>query len=161
MYAYFTENNHIQPRQSGFRSLHSTVTALLDMTNQWCPNIDKVMVSGVIFLDLKKAFDTVDHAILFKKLSDYWVQGHTAFWFKSYLKDRQQFCVVNGLSSVKIRIVCGVPQGSLLGPVLFLIHINDLPNCLDHSIGRSFADDSNLTFSAVDLSILQTHEQRP
>ena len=139
MYAYFTENNLIQPRQSGFRSLHSTVTALLDMTNQWCLNIDKGMVSGVIFLDLKKAFDTVDHAILLKKLSDYGVQGQTASWFKSYLKDRQQFCVVNGLSSAKNRIVRGVPQGSLLGPLLFLIYINDLSNCLDYSIGRSFA----------------------
>ena len=97
MYAYFTENNLIQPRQSGFRSLHSTVTALLDMTNQWCLNIDKGMVSGVIFLDLKKAFDTVDHAILLKKLCDYGVQGQTASWFKSFLKERQQFCVVNGL----------------------------------------------------------------
>ena len=136
--------------------LHSTVTALLDMTNQWCLNIDKGMVSGVIFLDLKKAFDTLDHAILLKKLSDYGVQGQTASWFKSYLKDRQQFCVINGLSSLKNRIVYGVPQGSLLGPPLFLIYINDLPNCLDHSIGRTFADDTNLTFSAVDLSILQT-----
>ena len=156
MYAYFTENNLIQPRQSGFRSLHSTVTALLDMTNQWCLNIDKGMVSGVIFLDLKKAFDTLDHAILLKKLSDYGVQGQTASWFKSYLKDRQQFCVANGLSSVKNCIVYGVPQGSLLGPFLFLIYINDLPNCLDHSMERSFADDTNLAFSAVDLSILQT-----
>ena len=127
MYAYFTENNLIQPRQSGFRSLHSTVTALLDMKNQWCLNIDKGMVSGVIFLDLKKTFDTVDHVILLKKLFDY---GVTASWFKSYLKDRQQFCVVNGLSSVKNRIVCGVPQGSLLGLLLFLIYINDLPNLL-------------------------------
>ena len=116
--------------------------------------IDNGMVSGVIFLDLKKAFDTVDHAIFLEKLSDYRVQGQTASWFKSYLKDRQQFCVINGLSSLKNRIVCGVPQGSLLGPPLFLIYINDLPNCLDHSIGRSFADDTNLTFSAVDLSIL-------
>ena len=65
-----------------------------------------------------------------KKLSDYGVQGLTASWFKSYLKDRQQFCVVNGLSSVKNRIVCGVPQGSLLGLLLFLIYINDLPNLL-------------------------------
>ena len=126
------------------------------MTNQWCLNIDKGMVSGVIFLDLKKAFDTLDHAILLKKLSDYGVQGQTASWFKSYLKDRQQFCVINGLSSRKNRIVCGVPQGSLLGPPLFLIYINDLPNWLDHSMGRSFADDTNLAFSAVDLSILQT-----
>ena len=110
MYAYFTENNLIQPRQSGFRSLHSTVTALLDMTNRWCLNIDKGMVSGVIFLDLKKAFDTVDHAILLKKLSDVGVQGQTAYWFKPYLKDRQQFCVVSGLSSVENRIVCGVPH---------------------------------------------------
>ena len=90
-----------------------------------------------------------------KKLSDYRVHGQTASWFKSYLKDRQQFCLVHGLSSVKNRIVCGVPQGSLLGLLLFLIYINDLPS-LDHSIGRSFADDTNLTFSAVDLSILQT-----
>ena len=70
------------------------------MTNQWCLNIDRGMISGVVFLDLKKAFDTVDHAILLKKLSDYGVQGKTASWFKSYLNDRQQFCVVNGLSSL-------------------------------------------------------------
>ena len=94
MYTYFTENNLIQPLQSGFRFLHSTVIALLYMTNQWCLNIDRGMVNGVIFLDLKKAFDTVDHAILLKKLSDYGVQG---------------------------QIICGVPQGSLLGPLLFLI----------------------------------------
>ena len=116
------------------------------------------MVSGVIFLDLKKAFGTVDHAILLKKQSDYGVQGQTASWFKSYLKYRQQFCVLNGLSSVKNRIVCGVSQGSLLGQLLFLIYINDLPNCLDYSIGRSFADDTNSTFSTVDLSILQTEK---
>ena len=124
MYAYFIENNIIQHRQSGFRSLHSTVTALLNMTNRWCLNVDKGMVSGVIFLDLKKAFDTDDHAISLKKLSDYAVQGQTPSWFKSYLKDRQQFCVVNGFSCVKNRIVCGVPYGSLLGPLLFLIYIN-------------------------------------
>ena len=156
MYTYFTDNKLIEPRQSGFRSLHSTVTALLDMTNQWCFNIDRGMVSGVIFLDLKKAFDTVNHDLLLKKLNYYGVQNQTITWFKSYLADRQQLCKVNGVSSAKSSISCGVPQGSILGPLLFLIYINDLPTCLDYSTGRSFADDTNLTFSAGDLSVLQS-----
>ena len=106
------------------------------------------MNSGVIFLDLKKAFDAVDDMLsCSKKLSDYGLQSQTANWFRSYLKDRQQFCMVNGVSSFKNTIVRGVPQVSLLVPLLFLIYINDLPNCLDHSTGRSFADDKKLTFS--------------
>ena len=88
------------------------------MTNQRCLNIDRGRISGVIFLDLKKAFDTVDHAILLKKLSNYRVQGQTASWFKSYLNDRPQFCVINGLSSVKDRIVCGVKNNSRKGRIL-------------------------------------------
>ena len=155
MYAYFIGNKLIEPRQSGFRSLHSTVTALLDMTNHWCFNIDRGMVSGGIFLDLKKAFDTVDHDLLFKKLKHYGVQGPTLAWFKSYLTGRQQFCVANGVSSGKSLISCGVLQGSILGPLLFLTFINDLPKRLDFSIGRSFADDTNLTFSAINLLELQ------
>ena len=87
-----------------------------------------------------------------KKLPDCGVQGQTA----SYLKVRKQFCVVNGVQSAKNRIICGVSQGSLLGTLLFLIYINDSLNCLQHNIGRSYADDTNLTFFAVDLSILQT-----
>ena len=77
-----TENNLIQPCQSGFRSLHSTVPAFLVMTNQWCLTLIGGVASGVIFLDLKKAVDTVDYATLRKKLCDYGVQGQTAFWFK-------------------------------------------------------------------------------
>ena len=96
IYAYF-----IEPRQSGLRSLYSTVTALLDMTNHWCFNTHRGMVSGVIILDLKKAFDTVDHDLLLRELKHYGVQGATLAWFKSYLTGRQQFYVANGVSSGK------------------------------------------------------------
>jgi hypothetical protein len=80
----------INSRQFGFRSLHSTVTALLDLTNQWYYNIDRGMINGVLFLDLKKAFDTVDHNILLTKLSFLGICDKTLHWFKSYFTDRTQ-----------------------------------------------------------------------
>lgn len=97
--SYLTENNLIYPRQSGFRSLHSTLTALLDLTNHWSFNIDRKLVNGVIFLDLKKAFDTVDHYILLSKLCCYGFDLDSREWFRSYLTGRIQQCSVNGVSS--------------------------------------------------------------
>ena len=156
MYTYFIDNKLLNTLQSGFRSLHSTVTALLDQTNYWCLIlIDRGMVNGVIFLDLKKAFDTVDHDLLLSKLAFHGLQSQTVDWFKSYLSNRQQLCYVNGVPSVKNTLTCGVPQGSILGPLLFLIYINDLPKCLDHSVARLYVDDTNLTFSGCYLSVLQ------
>ena len=99
MYAYLSKHRLINTCQSGFRSLHSTMTALLDMTNQWCFNIDKGMLNGVIFLDLKKAFDTIDHEILQMKLACYGLKECSLEWVESYLINRVQVCHVNGIYS--------------------------------------------------------------
>ena len=90
-------------QQSGFRAQHSTETTLLSPTNEWLYNMDKGLFTGVLFLDLKKAFDTVDHVILLAKLEKYSIQGNSLEWFKSYLKDRKQVCSVYGkVSAAKI-----------------------------------------------------------
>ena len=145
-YEYFTENNLISCNQSGFRSLHSTATALLEATDNWAFNIDKGHVNAVIFLDLKKAFDTVDHSILLSKLKAYGVGSNSSNWFKSYLDNRTQKYFVNGsLSDSQVEpLTCGIPQGTILGPLLFILYINDLPNCLVNSHPRMYADDTDL-----------------
>ncbi len=133
--------------QAGFRKRSSTVTSLLTNTNQWYINMDKGLLNSIIFLDLKKAFDCVDHAILIEKLRKFGCVGNTLNWFKSYLTNRKQMCKVNQTTSKCRTVSCGVPQGSNLGPILFLLYVNDLPNCLKSTTASMFADDTNLTAS--------------
>lgn len=152
LYSYFTNNNLLSKYQSGFRPLHSTLTALLDATTEWYINMDKKAFNSVLFLDLSKAFDTVNHSILLHKLSLYGVDDNALRWFTSYLTDRKQQCYVNSKLSSQQTINCGVPQGSILGPLLFLIYINDLPHCLQHSNARMYADDTNITTSGKSLT---------
>ena len=85
------------------------------------------------------------------KLNAYGISGVAGNWFRSYLSERQQMCCVNGHSSNSPFLRCGVPQGTILGPLLFLIYINDLPNCLVHSRARMFADDTNLTYASNNI----------
>ena len=118
------------------------------------------MVSGVIFLDLKKAFDTVDHNLLLTKLEYIGVQIEALEWFRSYLSDRSQRVYVNGVLSDKEAIKCGVPQGSILGPLLFLIFINDLSTVAEFATTRMYADDSNMTYTACGISTLQKEMNR-
>ena len=116
-----------------------------NITNQWLMNMDKGCLNGVIFPDLKKAFDCVDHDVLVKKMYYYGIRGLTLKLFQSYFTNRTQICKVDQTMSNTRTVKCGMPQGSNLGPLLFLLYINDLPNCLTSSSTSMFADDTNIS----------------
>ena len=155
LYHYLNDNKLLSSCQSGFRSLHSTITALLEATNSWSVNIDNGFLNSVVFIDLKKAFDTIDHEIILRKMSYFGADQETFTWFQSYLSDRTQRCNVNGRLSTPRTITCGLPQGTILGPLLFLMYINDLPNCLWEASPRIFPDDTNITLTAKTLTELK------
>ena len=114
LYNYLNDNDLLANCQSGFRSLHSTLTALLEATENWPLNIDNGLINEVIFIDLKKAFDTIDHNIIIRKLSNYGVDQKALRWFQSYLSDRSQKCSVNSHLSTASPTTCGVRKALLL-----------------------------------------------
>ena len=142
--------------QFGFRSKHSTTQALLLLTDKIQRSIDRGMFCSGIFLDLCKAFDTVNHRILLTKLEYYGIRGVSNDWFASYLSNRRQFVSLNGINSDYQTITCGVPQGSVLGPLLFLLYINDMPKCSNILEFHLFADDTNLFLNNPNIINLET-----
>ncbi len=137
--------------QFGFREGHSTTLALIDIVDKIKLNIDNKKYTIGVFLDLCKAFDTVDHTILLDKLHHYGVRGQSHALFKSYLSNRKQFTLVNNVRSEVCINPFGVPQGSVLGPLLFLIYINDIRHCIPEDSLRLFADDTGIFISGDNL----------
>ena len=117
-------------------------------TDDWYNGLDLGKLMGLVLIGLKKAFDTVDHKILCKKLKLYGVKQRELSWFESYLSNRKRFCKVNGVDSKIWDIEVGVPQGSCLGPLLFLIYINDLPLAVQDSSVSMCADDTSLCYQS-------------
>ena len=154
LYQHFNDHGLFSNNQSGFLRLFSTTTCLLKSTNDWYSGLDLGELVGLVFIDLKKAFDTVDHKILHSKLAIYGVQHRELSWFESYLANRKQFCRVNGVESETGDIEVGVPHGSYLGPLLFLIYINDLPLALQDSNVSMYADDTCLCYQSNDMTQL-------
>ena len=126
--------------------MHSTALALIDCTKDWLINIDKGNSNFAVFLDIKKTFDAVDHEILFQKLKFYGIMSNELNFFKPYLTNRSQFCQIRGFKSSIGRVLSGVPQGSILGPLLFIIYMNDLTHCIENVHVTIYADDTSTSY---------------
>ena len=148
----FLENNNcLYAHHFGFRSNYLTNHALITITEKNKNALDNGKIACGVFLDLQKAFDTVDHQILHSKLEHYAIRRTPLNWFKSYLTNRRQFVIINNIQSETLFNEYGVPQGSVQGPLLFLIYINDLHSATNYSEVHHFPDDTNLLYSSKSL----------
>ena len=144
IYSYFLNNNLLSSSQYGFRKQHSTEHAVLEVVDRVASGLEKGNTPIAIFLDLSKAFDTLNYDILLTKLDYYGIKCSALNWFRSYFTNRLHYVEYDDIKSNKISISLGVPQGSILGPLLFTLYINDIQNSTDYFSFIKYADDTNL-----------------
>ena len=154
LFSHMKDCGLLSDNQFAFRKLHNTQTSIMNITETWFRNINEQKTNLSVFLDLKKAFDTVDHDVLLSKLSAYGVTDLAHGWFTSYLAGREQYCYVEGKSSNKRLVQCGIPQGSCLGPLLFIIYMNDFEKCLKKSKPNMYADDTSISYASNEINEL-------
>ena len=155
IYNYIIEHSLLYSYQSGFLPGHSTVYQLLEIYHNICKNIDNRLSSIIVFCDISKAFDRVWHKALLKKLQSYGITGDLLLWLDDYVSDREQKVVVNNECSNFNTVKAGVPQGSVLGPLLFLLYINDITDNLGN-LARLFADDTSLSYFGRNYDIMES-----
>ena len=158
--SHLLDHNLLSPWQSGFRPGHSTTTTLLHVTSEWYSALDQGFIVGAVFLDIAKAFDTVNHTLLLSRLADLGFDHATCEWFSCYLRDRHQCTAIDGNFSDEAVVPSGVPQGSVLGPLLFTLFVNSLPSHLEGVSTVMFADDTTLYVigkSAADISAMLSY----
>jgi hypothetical protein len=152
LYAFVQANGILCINHSGFRKSHSTCTALIEVTDTILSNMNEGLLTGAVYLDLKKAFDTVDHQTVLKRMSSLGIKDTELSWFSDYLDNRKQCVRINNTESEYLQVNCGVPQGSILGPLLFILYVNDLPNVIQNSKIFLYADDTLLLFASNDTN---------
>ena len=154
LYTYLNNSNLLYNKQYGFRKNYSVDHGLIEVVNNLSETMAKKWLTLGVFVDLSKAFDTVDHSILLEKLKHYGIENKEHDFFRSYLNNRYQYVKIDDISSNLLQIKCGVPQGSVLGPLLFLIYVNDMQHAVPLLDVIMFADDTNLFISGSDYKPL-------
>ena len=152
LYDYIVLHNILYDNRLGFREKHSSYMALITLMDHLTEALERGEAVIGLFLDFSKAFDTVDHEILLIKLHHYGIRGEMLNWFRDYLSNQTQCVLYDGVSSELLPVKCGVPQGSILGPLLFLLYISDLPNAATNLFSVLYADAANMFASGKDTN---------